>query len=67
MHFFCFWNMNEDILGNVGNQRVSVPIDFHYMDKKYIGSQWELKRFGNIFQNILFCVLHRKVNHTSLE
>jgi len=30
----------------VGNQTVSVPIDFHCMGKKYNGNQWEPKLFG---------------------
>ncbi len=31
---------------NAGNQVVSCPIDFHDVDKKYNGSQWDLKLFG---------------------
>ncbi len=30
-----------NILKNAGNQTVSVPIDFHYMDKNYYGCEWE--------------------------
>jgi len=40
--FFLLLNTKEDILNNVGNQTVSVPIDFNCMNDK------------NISQNI-FC------------
>ncbi len=32
MRFFLLWKHKRGIVKNVGNQMVSVPIDFHYMD-----------------------------------
>ncbi len=34
MTFSHLWNIEDDILKNVGNQTVLVTIDFHCMDKK---------------------------------
>ncbi len=52
--FFLLWNELKS---------VSFPIDFHIMDIKYNGSQWEPKLFSystNIILNILFWVLQNK-------
>ncbi len=34
MTFSRLWNIEDNILKNVGNQTVLVTIDFHCMDKK---------------------------------
>ncbi len=41
--YFSFTNIKEDVLKNVGNQTVLVPIDFHYIFCPYLRSQWEPK------------------------
>ncbi len=43
---FLLWNLREDILKIVGNQKVSVPVDVHYTFWSYTGSQWDSKLFG---------------------
>ncbi len=52
LSFFLQMNTKEDILKNVGNQTVSVPIDFH--------SIFPYCSVNNILQNI-FCVQQKKL------
>ncbi len=49
--------LEHKIFRTFGNQTVSVPIDFHHMDKKHNGSQWE---WTSVLQNIVVCVSHEK-------
>ncbi len=63
MTVFILWNIKEDILKNVGNQAVSVPIDFHYMDKNTM----DVKRVTNIPKDILFYVLQKTEMDRGLE
>lgn len=39
MTCFLLWNIKEDISNDIGNQTVSVPVDFCCMDKTYNWSQ----------------------------
>ncbi len=52
---------NKDILKNVGNQTILVPINFHCIFGPYNGN-----RSWNILQNILFFVPQIKKSHASL-
>ncbi len=49
-----FLSSKEDILKNVDNLTVSIPIDFHCNSGPYNENQWELKVVTNILQNIYF-------------
>ncbi len=55
--FFLLCNIREDILKNVGNQTVSVSIDFHCMDKECNGT--ETIRLPTFFK-ISSLMLHRR-------